>query len=38
MSSVLLAARFIWHERLNWRHIVGITLIMLGIILLGVNA
>ncbi|ARD38091.1 4-amino-4-deoxy-L-arabinose-phosphoundecaprenol flippase subunit ArnE [Edwardsiella ictaluri] len=35
---VLLAARFIWNERLNWRHIVGITLIMLGIILLGVNA
>ncbi|ACY84139.1 4-amino-4-deoxy-L-arabinose-phosphoundecaprenol flippase subunit ArnE [Edwardsiella piscicida] len=35
---VLLAARFIWHERLNWRHIIGITLIMAGIILLGVNA
>lgn len=35
---VLLAARFIWHERLTWRHLLGITLIMAGIVLLGVNA
>lgn len=35
---VLLAARFIWHESLNWRHLAGITLIMGGIVLLGSNA
>lgn len=35
---VLLASRFIWHERLTRRHLLGIPLIIAGIFLLGVSA
>lgn len=32
---VTLAARWIWHETVTWRHWAGIVLIMLGIVLLS---
>ena len=32
---VTLAAHFIWHERITARHLLGVTLIVMGIILLG---
>lgn len=32
---VTLAARFIWHERVTFRHAMGVTLIIVGIVLLG---